>query len=409
MIGLGSHEGFVPQRFDPPRALSWLPINLGYEERELLDHFICTAPSTLAIFEPDKNEFLSLLVRLVLSDSSPSSVAVLQSALALSLFHRHGLQADVYRFKARVLRTLITSCNPSIESPTLVQHVAARMILCHLEMLEMTNNGSLWYCHLVEAKYLIDNAGVDSQYCYGGFSRLVAWVDYHIVMSRFSLRHWHLKVEPVEEIRDSTPVEPETCLSRKVKGVSYYSHEILRHLYITFEIIQTPTNSLYHSDEYENFLRCLESKITDIVPSALEGISDTVSGLNTAWMAMTELFKLAGLIYLKRASRNFSGISSQIDTMVERAYLLLDELGTFNPTFPLLIVGFEARTDKQRMRILEHIERAMASSSLRSLHGLRNILQQTWVQDDLAMDYELDYLHKLDAVIGSYRILPSFA
>jgi hypothetical protein len=149
VIGLGSHEGFVFQRFDPPMALSWLPINLGYEERDLLDHcnldtsrifikltlaVICTASCTLAIFEPDKNEFLSLLVRLVLSDSSPSSVAVLQSALALSSFHRHGLQADVFRFKARALRTLITSCNHSIESPTLVQHIAARMILCHLEV-----------------------------------------------------------------------------------------------------------------------------------------------------------------------------------------------------------------------------------------------------------------------------------
>lgn len=38
VIGLGSHEGFVFQRFDPPMALSWLPINLGHEERELLDH-----------------------------------------------------------------------------------------------------------------------------------------------------------------------------------------------------------------------------------------------------------------------------------------------------------------------------------------------------------------------------------
>jgi hypothetical protein len=156
-------------------------------------------------------------------------------------------------------------------------------------------------------------------------------------------------------------------------------------------------------------LRCLEGRIANIDPSALDGISDTVSGLNAAWVAMMELFKLAGLIYLTRASRNFSGISPQIDTMIERAYVLLDDLETFNPTFPLLIVGCEARTDKQRMRILEHIERAMTTSSLRSLRELRNILQQIWVQDDLAVDYELDYLNKLDAVISSYQIIPSFA
>jgi hypothetical protein len=94
--------------------------------------------------------------------------------------------------------------------------------------------------------------------------------------------------------------------------------------------------------------------------------------------------------------------------MVERAYVLLDNLETFNPAFPLLIVGCEARTDEQRMKILEHIEKATKFSSLRSLHGLRNILQQIWVQDDLTVDYELDYLSKLDAVISSYQIMPSF-
>ncbi|EED15835.1 hypothetical protein TSTA_009570 [Talaromyces stipitatus ATCC 10500] len=406
--GLGSHEGFTFQRLDLPMALSWLPINLSYEESELLDHFICTASSTLAIFDPDRNEFLSLLVRLALSDSAPSSMAVLQSALALSSFHRHGLQGDVFRFKARALRTLITSCTPSIESSTVVQHIAASMILCHLEMLGMPNAVSLWFCHLSEAKYLIDNAGVDSQYFQREFSRLLGWVEYHMVMSRFSIRHWYIKEESIKGIKNSVPVDQGTCQLRKVKDVSYCSHEILRYLNIMFEMIRQPTDLLYHSNEYENSLRCLENRIANIVPSAPEGISDTMSGLSTAWVATIELFKLAALIYLKRASRNFSGTSPQIDAMVERAYILLDDLEAVSLAFPLLIIGCEARTDEQRMRILEHIERAMTTSSLSSLHGLQIILQQIWVQDDLALDYELDYLNRLDAVITSYRIMPSF-
>lgn len=173
-------------------------------------------------------------------------------------------------------------------------------------------------------------------------------------------------------------------------------------------MIRKPTDSLYFSDEYEIPLRRLENRITNIVPLAPEGISDIMSGLSTAWVAKMELFKPAALIYLKRASRNFSGTSLQIDAMVERAYILLDSLETFNPTFPLLIIGCEARTDEQRIRILEYIEKEMKTSSLRSLHGLQNILQQIWVQDDLAVDYELDYLNRLDAVISSYRIMPSF-
>ena len=173
-----------------------------------------------------------------------------------------------------------------------------------------------------------------------------------------------------------------------------------------FEMIRRPTDVQYHNDEYENTLRCLERRITNIVPSAAEAdMSDTTS---TAWAVTIELFKLAALIYLKRASRNFSGISPQIDAMVERVYVLLDSLEAFNPAFPLLIIGCEARTDEQRIQILEHIEKGMQTSSLRGLHGLRDILQHIWVQDDLAVDYELDYLNRLDAVITSYRIMPSF-
>ncbi|KAK9235895.1 fungal-specific transcription factor domain-containing protein [Lipomyces kononenkoae] len=407
-IGFGSHTGYVFQRLAPSMALSWLPTSLGYEDRELIDHFICTASSTLAIFDSDKNEFLGLLLRLALSDSSPSSVAVLQSALALSSIHRHGLQASVFRFKARALRTLIVSSKNCVESPTVVQHIAANMILCHLEMLGIPNTLSLWFCHLIEAKTLIDNAGLDSKSFQGEFSRLLNWVEYHMVMSRFSHRHWYINGVSTRGVKGFAPVDQETCHSRKVKTTSHCSHELLRRLCNMFDMIRKPTDSLYHSNEYENSLRCLENKITSAVPLAPKGISDTTSDMSPAWVATMELLKVAALIYLKRASRNFSGTSLEIDAMVEKAHILFDDLETFNLAFPLLIIGCEARTDEQRMRILEHIERAMRSSNLRSLHGLQNILQQIWVQDDLAVDYELDYLTRLDAVISSYRIMPSF-
>ncbi|KAH8912979.1 hypothetical protein BR93DRAFT_949035 [Coniochaeta sp. PMI_546] len=406
--GLGNHAGYNFQRLDPSRALSWLPTYLGYEDRELIDHFMYTALSTLAIFESDKNDFLGLLMRLALSDSSPSSVAVLQSALALSSFHRHGLQASVFRFKARALRALIISSNHCTGTPTIFHHIAASMILCHLEMLEMPNTVSLWFCHLSEARTLVDNAGLDSQSFQGELSRLQDWVEYHMVMSRFSHRHWYINGEPTTGVKYFARVDEETCYSRKFKTASLCSHELLRHLYNMFDVIRKPTDSQYHSDEYENSLRCLENKITSIVPSPPNSISDTMSDSSTGWVATIDILKLASLIYLKRASRNFSGTSPQIDAMVDKAHALLDILETFDLAFPLLIIGCEARTDEQRLSVLGHIERAMRTSTLRSLHGLQNILEQIWVQDDLAVDYELDYLEKLDAVISSYQIMPSF-
>lgn len=115
---------------------------------------ICTASYTLAIFEPDKNELLSLLVRLTLSDGSPPSMAVLQSALALSSFHRYGLQADVFRFKERALRTLTISYNSCNENPTIIQHIAASMLLCHLEVCSSLGLYLLLNKHLPTLKLL---------------------------------------------------------------------------------------------------------------------------------------------------------------------------------------------------------------------------------------------------------------
>jgi hypothetical protein len=148
---------------------------------------ICMASSTLAIFEPDKNEFLSLLVRLALSESSPSSTAVLQSALALSSFHRHGLQADVFRFKARALHALIISSNHCIERPAVVQHIAASMILCHLEVCSNTCP----YLGLINTHQLSRCSECPMQYPYGSVSDVCSIYSICLASNdRSDLPHW---------------------------------------------------------------------------------------------------------------------------------------------------------------------------------------------------------------------------
>ncbi|TVY15770.1 hypothetical protein LARI1_G005863, partial [Lachnellula arida] len=46
----------------------------------------------------------------------------------------------------RALSALITSCDHGVERPMVAQHIAASMILCHLEMLGMPDAVSLWFC-----------------------------------------------------------------------------------------------------------------------------------------------------------------------------------------------------------------------------------------------------------------------
>lgn len=177
-----------------------------------------------------------------------------------------------------------------------------------------------------------------------------------------------------------------------------------------FVMVRSPTNVLSHDDAYEKSLRCIERKIANCKPLAWIGVLRTLSAdLGTAWGTTMELFQLAALVYLRRVSRTFSTASPEVEAMLTRAHILLDSLKTFNFAFPLLILGCEAGTDEQRVRILELIETTMATSSLNSLHGLKDMLQRIWVQDDLAVDYELDLSARLDAVLTCYQIMPSFA
>ncbi|PQE15835.1 Zinc-finger transcription factor protein [Rutstroemia sp. NJR-2017a BBW] len=397
VIGLGNHKVFAFQRLHPPMALSWLPINLDHEERELLDH--CNHMYGVI----HSGHFRARQERVL------ESFGAARSFREFTVF---------YGCVATGVGAFVIPPAWSASKCFSVQRSRSPRTDLIFQSLYRKSRGSSTYCGYAQdvrnAKCgvpmvlrLIDNADLGSQKFQGKYSRLLDWVEYHMVMSRFSHRHWYKNSEPMKGNKNFAPVEQGTCHSRKLKDVSHCSHEILRHIYIMFEMIRKPTDSLYHSDEYENSLRCLENRITniDLVP---EGISNGTSGLSTAWGAKIGLFKLAALIYLKRASRNFSGTSVHIDAMVERAYILLDELETSNSAFPLLIIGCEARADEQRMRILQHIEKAVKTSSLRSLHELQSILQQIWVQDDLAVDYELDYLNRLDAIISSYQIMPSF-
>lgn len=114
-----------------------------------------------------------------------------------------------------------------------------------------------------------------------------------------------------------------------------------------FETIFKPTNPLYHSSDYEHSLQCLEKSIGGLELPVSGDYSDGMPSSKTPWVVTLELYRIASLIYLKRASRNFSARSPQIDAMAERAFAILGDLDTFNPSFPLMIVGCEAWSDKQ--------------------------------------------------------------
>jgi hypothetical protein len=122
----------------------------------------------------------------------------------------------------------------------------------------------------------------------------------------------------------------------------------------------------------------------------LKSLSLTDSTNNTscaaeehAMLKIMELYRLATLTYLERASGNQSRQSNKLSRWTKKAFTMLSELETCRWQFPLLIFGCEARCDDRRMIIMKLISRTEKSAHVRSFNTISSIIQFIWGQASL--------------------------
>lgn len=121
-----------------------------------------------------------------------------------------------------------------------------------------------------------------------------------------------------------------------------------------------------------------------------------------------QLFQLALLIYIERTSTPSTRQSDTMRSRLQKAYAILPKLASIERHFPLLIVGCEAKTDEDRIIVLDLIARTEKKRDDGRMAGLKNLIVGLWAQDDLS-ERELRYEEKIGAVLGARRMLPSFA
>lgn len=183
--------------------------------------------------------------------------------------------------------------------------------------------------------------------------------------------------------------------------------EISREIFtLLAEVINTvlePSDPRYHSEAYVASVRRLETRLESF--QSFHGTDDAVTASDT----VTELYRLAILVYLERASINYSGVSAKLNTWLEKSFNILGSLDTLRHPFPLLIYGCEARSDDRRVLILDLVTRSSSNTDPQQLEPVHRILQAIWLQDDLETNHELDYQAKLNAIFSSSEIVPSLA
>lgn len=122
---------------------------------------------------------------------------------------------------------------------------------------------------------------------------------------------------------------------------------------------------------------------------------------------VTELFRLATLTYLVRASESQCNKSAKADKWVQNAFSILSQLDACRWRFILLIFGFEARSDDQRTIILELIARTKKTARSHGLELVSEMIRSLWVQDDLVNE-ELVYLDRFGIIMSVSPIIPLF-
>ena len=168
-----------------------------------------------------------------------------------------------------------------------------------------------------------------------------------------------------------------------------------------------PQGILTRRSQNKNLLTILEWKVRRF--PACDLLQDATRSSTTIDDSRSqELFQLALLVYLERVAGGTPKESANMRERLKRAFCIFSGMGTMQRQFPLLILGCEARTDEERMVVLDLIARTEEHTSVRSLESVKSIIQSLWAQDDLA-EREIDYGDKMTAVVSSSFILPSFA
>jgi hypothetical protein len=184
--------------------------------------------------------------------------------------------------------------------------------------------------------------------------------------------------------------------------IATYAHPLLQLLAEVFETRLYASDPLYHSTDYQHSLDNLKSRLNDV------DLVTRDDGRESDKYYCLEFTKLAGLIYLERVSRNFSGQSTQLDRWKEYALCILAKLDTHPPSFAMFVVGCEAHTDEERLVMLDFFTKLEQGPYLNSLLEAKGMIQTAWIQHDLGAEGELEYIHKVNLVMSSRDVIPSF-
>ncbi|KAH7147459.1 fungal-specific transcription factor domain-containing protein [Fusarium sp. MPI-SDFR-AT-0072] len=379
---------------------------LNPADQRSFQYFMQTASYSITSFGHDAPRVRELLIQIALSDLSPSSTAVLKSALALASFHHENPLQATAQYKVAALRKLAESTQGRISVTDSACHIAAGMILSTLEIQQNSMKSSHWLWYACGAAKIVKTAGLDVDNLDHDTAALVGWVHYYNTLSRFSLRHWqpHVTLDP-DDAADS--FHPVVCGNGQPESLTGAPHEILYLLSEAFNAVTVPSDPRYETKAHRSHLEILDWKLRNLEKKAPDN-NACADATHPAFDLVVELYRLSTLIYLRRASAGILPLDQKFTTWVGQAFELLEQLPACQWPFPLLVFGCEAESDRQRMIILEVMERTTEKMQYRNIATVKRVVETVWVQKDLYTE-DMNYVRKLGVILSStHKSVPAF-
>lgn len=123
---------------------------------------------------------------------------------------------------------------------------------------------------------------------------------------------------------------------------------------------------------------------------------------------IAQLYQLAGLIYLHRAARRTKIGFPPTEILVQEAFGIVEGLECCEASWPLFIIGCEARSDEGRLKIQGIFSKTLEMRDNGNIRSIKRMIEAAWIQDDLCEGQEMDYFLRINALISAHNVLPTF-
>ncbi|KAF7681122.1 hypothetical protein GT037_000098 [Alternaria burnsii] len=389
------------------RSMASITTKVTVSDAELVQYFEDVVIGILPSVGRERTEVGRLLLRMALSGRSISSMALLLSLVALGSRHRGNDMMHAARAKNAAIEALVSATSPGLDSDASIEHIATGLVLCLVE----TDLDCDWIGHLCGARNIVPTVDKKAHSVGTDAAIVLGWLYYFVTFTRFSFRHWRTYMIRSTSHELGFKAANHTCavqyriariaFAENMSSIATYAHPLLQLLAEVFETRLYASDPLYHSTDYQQSLDNLKSRLNnvDLVPKD-GGESDKYYCL--------EFTRLASLTYLERVSRNFSGQSTRLHHWKEDALCILAKLKTSPPSFAMFVIGCEAHKDGERLVMLDFFTRLEQVPHLNSLLEAKGLVQTAWIQHDLGVEGELEYIHKINLVMSSRDVIPSF-